>query len=374
MESVATVIAHLRSLRGTAASHGDHELAEAIAALTALRAASDAVWMEHLAEAERRRLGRRQGARDTATWVAELAGERPGAARREVELATAIESAPIVNDAVQRGELSLAKAALLTETTELPADAQRDLVEQAKTAPVSEVAGAVRRSQLLHGRREEPEPPRCRISRSPRRVRIDADLDLVDGEIVETALDALASTLGMPPTTPYIERRGAALVAMSKRYLDHADHVPNARHGAAHVVVVIDADVLDGTRAGGGRLQSGAVVSAQQVRQLADDGSITRVVMRGPSEVLDVGRATRTVSAAMAKAVIARDQHCRWVGCAAPPWACDVHHRVPWTRGGPTAITNLGLLCWHHHRHVHAHGAHLVVERPDGRWTLEPPD
>ena len=73
----------------------------------------------------------------------------------------------------------------------------------------------------------------------------------------------------------------------------------------------------------------------------------------------------------VAKAVIVRDRHCKYRGCTAPPWACDIHHRVPWARGGLTALHLLGLLCWHHHDHVHRHGPHRLTTTPDGRWILD---
>jgi len=66
------------------------------------------------------------------------------------------------------------------------------------------------------------------------------------------------------------------------------------------------------------------------------------MVTRGRSEPLDVGRTTHTVPPALARAVIARDRHCRYEGCVGPLWACDIHHRVPWSRHGPTALATSG--------------------------------
>ena len=79
--------------------------------------------------------------------------------------------------------------------------------------------------------------------------------------------------------------------------------------------------------------------------------------MDGPSQVLDVGRATRTVNTAQWNALVARDQHCTHPGCTRPPAYCDAHHIIHWTRGGPTNLANLKLLCWEHHRKQHLHDA-----------------
>jgi hypothetical protein len=276
----------------------------------------------------------------------------------------------VVASALAGGQLSLAKAAELVVGAELDGDVLAALVVRAPSMSVSEVGRAVRRAQLDAGIDLAERESSCEVRRSASRVVVSADLDLVEGEIIETALDAMAETLGLPTDQPYVQRRAAALVALARHYLDHASEVPSGRLGRPHVVVVVDLEVLEARTHGHARLLSGAVITGAQARQLADDASISRVIVRGRSEVLDVGRATRTVSPAQAKAVIVRDRHCRWEGCDAPPRACEVHHRKPWSWGGRTDLDNLGLLCWFHHKHVHRSGPENLVEGPHGRWKL----
>jgi hypothetical protein len=79
--------------------------------------------------------------------------------------------------------------------------------------------------------------------------------------------------------------------------------------------------------------------------------------MFGKSEILDVGRTTRTATNAQFRALIARDRHCRAPGCNEPPNRCQAHHTRHWTRGGPTDLDNLELLCRHHHRQRHIEDA-----------------
>jgi hypothetical protein len=50
-------------------------------------------------------------------------------------------------------------------------------------------------------------------------------------------------------------------------------------------------------------------------------------------------------------------------GCTRTPAFCDAHHAVHWTHGGPTDLTNLVLLCRHHHRTLHTGHWHLT--RPE---------
>ena len=39
------------------------------------------------------------------------------------------------------------------------------------------------------------------------------------------------------------------------------------------------------------------------------------------------------------------------------PGFCEAHHVWYWSRGGPTDLDNLKLLCWQHHREIHIHDA-----------------
>ncbi|MGW2090581.1 DUF222 domain-containing protein [Promicromonospora sukumoe] len=117
-------------------------------------------------------------------------------------------------------------------------------------------------------------------------------------------------------------------------------------------------------RATGGLLSSGGVftesggrVPRGLLRRLACDSAVTRVVFGPDGAVVDVGRAQRTVSGQMRRAVIARDGHCVFPGCDQPPSRCEVHHAVThWARGGDTSVANSALLCWFHHQLVDTRG------------------
>jgi hypothetical protein len=94
---------------------------------------------------------------------------------------------------------------------------------------------------------------------------------------------------------------------------------------------------------------------------------------------LDVGAATSTVPPHLRRAVIARDRRCAFPGCRQRPAACQVHHIVPRSQGGQTALTALILLCpFHHLIAVHRWGWTITLHgdgtttatSPDGRKTL----
>jgi HNH endonuclease len=83
------------------------------------------------------------------------------------------------------------------------------------------------------------------------------------------------------------------------------------------------------------------------------DCNAHRVITDAQSMPLDIGRAARTVPIAIWRALVARDRHCTAPGCDQPPGWCEAHHITHWQDGGPTALHNLKLLCWRHHRDHH---------------------
>lgn len=118
-----------------------------------------------------------------------------------------------------------------------------------------------------------------------------------------------------------------------------------------------------------GLLDSGAPVPAGDLRRLCCDADLMPAVLGSKSELLDVGTVVRLVTPALRRALALRDSGCVFPGCEVSGSLCDAHHVVPWWRGGATALSNLLLLCPHHH---------ALVEPPrfwdpgpdDERWVV----
>ena len=96
--------------------------------------------------------------------------------------------------------------------------------------------------------------------------------------------------------------------------------------------------------------------------------------LAGPSLPLDVGRSAE-IPAAIRRAVILRDQHCRWAGgCDQPAAACEVHHVRHLADGGTTSVDGCALYCFfHHHVAIHQWGW-TVALHPDGTTSARSPD
>ena len=115
-------------------------------------------------------------------------------------------------------------------------------------------------------------------------------------------------------------------------------------------------------------------ISPEMIERLLCDCNLGRVLMRGDSEVLDVGRRTRSVNRAQWRALIRPDKHCRFPDCATPPEWTDVHHTTRWIDGGETNLDDLVLLCRYHRTSCATKAARALTRHPDGTITTTKPE
>jgi hypothetical protein len=176
-------------------------------------------------------------------------------------------------------------------------------------------------------------------------------LDPEAAALVGAVLDERQPPDGKDDTRTRAQRRADALVLLCERARggDLADSRP-----IAGVEAVFD---HDGLRC---EIEGFGPVTRSTVERLLCDCALGRAVMKGRSQLLDLGRRTRTVPERLRRALVLRDEHCQFPGCRAPASWCDAHHIELWTNGGPTSSSNLALLCRRHHVAVH-----------EGGWKLE---
>jgi hypothetical protein len=102
-------------------------------------------------------------------------------------------------------------------------------------------------------------------------------------------------------------------------------------------------------------------ISATHAQELACDAEIRLMRLGEPGEVLSLGRTRRLFSPDQRLALNVRDGGCVWPHCTAPPAWCDAHHAIPWSKGGPTDVSNGVLLCPAHHQMLHTSDFELVM-------------
>ncbi len=139
----------------------------------------------------------------------------------------------------------------------------------------------------------------------------------------------------------------------------------------AHVMVAMSLEDLK-TGVGAATLRDTGTMTAAEARMQACDAMIIPAVLGTKSEPLDLGSLRRLISAGLRRALFLRDRGCAFPGCHRPPRHCQGHHIRHWANGGPTNLTNLVLMCAHHHRLLHRSGWEVRIAA-DGHPEFLPP-
>lgn len=346
--------------------------------------------------ADRREAYKRDGAVSMKAWLRGSCRMAPELATATVSTGRRIEQLPATEAAFAAGEISAAHARVITKAITpgriaKAADAGIDLGETDRiladlargTAPHETARGVKAWVAGVDpdGSLDDAADVNRRFTMATGldgRVHLRGELDAVGGEYLHTVLAAVSN--GDRPagdTRSHAERQGDALVELARRALDGGS-LPDVRNERPHVRVTIDWFALCAERGApgvsGGSLGWAGPINPETARRLACDAGVVRIITGPDGLPLDVGRAQRTASAAIRRAVELRDGHCVFAGCDAPPEWCDIHHVVHWAHGGPTSCDNGALLCERHHTSVHEGGFGIKRDPGTGRWHTYRPD
>lgn len=133
---------------------------------------------------------------------------------------------------------------------------------------------------------------------------------------------------------------------------------------------MIDHDTLlaDLADAGVALTSTGDHITAGEARRLACQAGILPHVMGGRSVVLDQGRKKRLHDDNQRAAIHLIHPTCTEVDCDIPAAWTEIHHPIPWSRGGRTDLTGIPLCILHHHR---AHDPGWITHhQPNGITTF----
>lgn len=316
----------------------------------------------------------REGARDLPHLLAMRLGISEWKARRWVAAARRLPELPGVADALASGALSLDKVVELTRFA-APEDEAR-LIRWARHVSV----WAIRRRGDLVERAPVREDRRAQRDRrvewwflqDERRFGLLAHLPAAEGAAVAAALERWSERVpaapdeeGSPPDLP--ARRADALVAMAQASLAAEDRADRP------TVVVHTRLEPSGGPTPGAELERGPVLHPETARRLSCDARVQVVLEDGHGNALRVSPIRRFPPEWMLRQLRYRDRGCVFPGCGTTAFTV-AHHLRHWSRGGPTELANLALLCSFHHRLVHEEGWRLhrdgdvfAWRRPDGR-------
>jgi hypothetical protein len=371
--------------------------------LSELRRALDVLegqFCRRVAEVSRRKSFARDGVLSTTSFLTQSCRMGASTAREKVRVADALERMPLTREALLAGELSYSQARVLVAAQETHPVAYREaepvLLEAAGRLTVRELHRLVeywRQSQDWEQAADHAETLYDQrglwLSETFERMgRLDGWLDPESAEVVRTALsaamtpamrtDPAARAAGEGDRTSPARRRADALTEICRRYLERGEAQVGGER--PHLNLLVDLESLRGKVGRVCELEQTGPIPAETARRYCCDASLSRIIVSGDSEPLDVGRRTRIIPAGIRRALLVRDRHCRFPGCERPPSWCDGHHLLSWIEGGETKLRNLCLLCRRHHRLVHEGGfrverveGRLVFYRPDGSVIDQPP-
>lgn len=324
------------------------------------------------------------GAATPASWLARTCQMSITSAADRLCVGTQLEELPAVNASVVAGEIGYQSAALLCHLRD-QLGGKRDCFDETEMLGFAREQSVGNLRFLCRYARHVADPDgffkESEETYTTRRLRISmmADgmhsiegvLDPEAGSALKSSLEKLAKRLSPDDVRSHRQRMADALVEMAYHAMDEG-RLGRVNGTRPHVSVTTTLQgLMNMPGAPAADLAMSAPVSTRTAERLACDGTITRIVRSG-SVVVDVGRATRVVSSATRRALKARDGGCRWPGCDRPVSWTHAHHIEFWTRGGPTNLGNLVLLCFHHHRLVHEGGWQIL--KSAGHLRFVPPE
>ncbi|WP_158277214.1 HNH endonuclease signature motif containing protein [Serinibacter arcticus] len=359
-------------------------------------------------------------------WRGRTSRQGRGASIGEERTAETLVQLPAIREAAAAGAVSIehvrAIGDVLGEASERARErvltASKEIVEAASTLSVPEtrkqlraLVASLEADSADHGHEEVQRRRFVRLSPREGGIRIEGLLDVVAGETLRTALDAVTPVPAGDDDRSPDQRRADALAGLADHALSCGSHkggaqvrphlsilVPiatwlllterrrlmcgqreaglAAQAGAAAVAdaggAVGDGAGRSGTafRASGltvepplAQLQDGTLIPFAALDVLACDALLQRVALDADGSPLDVGQSMRTFEGDLRRAILTRDRHCQFPGCSLRATWCEVHHIHHWANDGPTSLENGVTLCSRHHHQVHRHNISVLPVR-----------
>lgn len=372
--------------------------------------ACEAKWLVTLVDFDQAGLYELDGHTSTVGWLVERCGMGRSTAKEKVRVAHDLLRRPVIGAAFLDGTLTYSKARILTRLAGLDDVRDAEFVAEYAAQTADWLERRVRYWNLCHG--DEPRPrdefDQARIVFQPgfggANGRIIIEGPNEDLARIMNVTDAYGTFLywlsrrdtgeGEAPMEPGAEApmeppvlraddTSEPVVMTPAEFVEPRDEAPmepsqslsQRRFGwfsdLVEEIALVRSDQLDPDRATvavtvsyesliqqsavGGVTDVGTLLSGDAVRKLACDCGVSRMVTNGVSEILDVGRTTRTWTRAQRRAIRARHGHrCAVKGCGRR--ITEIHHLTFWENGGITSIDNGIPLCSRHHHMVHDQG------------------
>ena len=348
-------------------SLSDAELTERMAQLGRERC-----WVEARLADTAAEMHRRMGGRGAAAIMREKLHVSARQANADTELAASLDEFLATREAWRAGEITVGHARVIARVGADPEHADEPaLLEMARGYPVDMFARMTR--HYMSTQDSSAEHNRQRQNRWASLVqdpdgswRLSAYYDHCTGKRISMAFEQMVRTYRngadrCGPLTPQ-QRRADALANLI---------TGEGAFGRPDTTLLVIADYDTVTRKLRDlRYDDGLPVPADQIARIAAEAKILPAIFNAEGDPLWLGRTDRHSSAGQRMVLAARDGGC--VNCGSPVERCEPHHITWWTKGGPTDVDNLALLCQRCHHLTHDDNWQLHRDN-NRRHTLRPP-
>jgi hypothetical protein len=276
------------------------------------------------------------GALSCAAWLADRCDIEISTARTQVRIARAMLAFPSLDEAMESGDISYAKARVLVpHLTAANADSLLDLAER---NPAGRLGAAIAAWSQRH---EDVDTIRAR-QHEARSVSWRTE---PDGTVLLTAR-----------LTPEVAGKAIAVIdtAVTRAHAPAGASLGQQRADALAAALtdgggLVQAEVVIHVTAEGNRLPDGTPLADHAVAQLLPDAFISLLLHDGERQPIDASPRRRHPTRRQQRVVDARDDECQHPGCHARAFL-QYDHIQPYAEGGPTVVDNLRRLCGPHNR------------------------
>ncbi len=292
------------------------------------------------------------GVKSVEHWLGWHAGLSPERARQITAVASRRAELPVTVATLVAGELSVDQ--VITVAKHAPAHNDAEVASFAKVATVTQLRSTLSRYSFAKPDADPTDPAGTEtviaadeaaakgtvaMFHDGHRFGMKVDAPGDDGALIEQAMTEAKDALfqaGHPHVT-WMD----ALLEVCNRSLTTVGST--SRRAKYRVYVHLDTD--------GAWLNQGPALPGSLLDKICCDTTI-QPVWETQGVPVNVGRAQRIVPDRTRRLVLDRDRTCLVPGCGATHHL-EIHHLIPWARGGRTDTANLGALCPFHHDALH---------------------
>ena len=300
-------------------------------------------------------------------------------ARREVETASQFSQVPETLDALSAGDIPAAHAARIAKAASQGPVDETVLVEAAR----HEDFGTFSRTLRDHQHEQSGDESKSLLAKERKRrdlsffKSLDDGMFILNGQFDSVAGNRIEAALAVEERrlrNNNSDKAAADQATFGQRLADALENLVCAEAGdrkpqGTTLIVTANWDMLN-QKLADARLLDGTPLPMSEALRLACNADILPAVFDTKGQQLWMGRKQRSATEAQRAALIVRDKHC--IGCGRSAVWCEAHHITEWSRGGPTDIDNLVLVCTGCHHSIHDDNW-TVHRNENGTYELRPP-